>query len=197
MAIIACSFIGTTTGAGANPVGKFPPRLMKESDSNDEKDIKMKSLEDRFMDKVSPEPMSGCWLWTASLRGSGYGAFRFGSKVVRAHRVAYELLIGPIPEGDGYHGTCVLHTCDTRSCVNPDHLWLGTHTDNMHDRDSKGRGAKGGANGGSKLNKAQVAAIFSSTKTKTEIAAIFGISKRYVFYIKSGQRRAHLTRGIK
>jgi len=103
----------------------------------------MKTLQERFEEKYCPEPNTGCWLWTASLSGGGYGSFRVGEKKLYAHRVAYDLYKGPIPEGDGYHGTCVCHTCDTPECVNPEHLFLGTHTDNMRDRSAKGRHAGG------------------------------------------------------
>lgn len=71
----------------------------------------------RFWPKVFPEPMSGCWLWGGYLRPNGYGWFRYGGKSCPAHRVAYELIKGPIP--DGLH---IDHLCRNRACVNPDHL---------------------------------------------------------------------------
>jgi hypothetical protein len=73
---------------------------------------------------------TGCWLWTAARSKSGYGSFAGR----RAHRVAHEFALGPIPPG--LH---VLHTCDVPACVRPDHLWLGTHADNMADKVAKGR----------------------------------------------------------
>lgn len=93
----------------------------------------MKSVLNRFEEKYIPEPMSGCWLWIASELGNGYGQFRMGVEVL-AHRVSYRLFKGEIPPGE-----VVRHTCDTPSCVNPDHLELGTYRDNNQDRDRRGR----------------------------------------------------------
>lgn len=90
-------------------------------------------LMDRFLQHVSPEPNSGCHLWTAAVTGKGYGKITDKSADL-AHRVAYILFVGPIPDG-----LCVLHKCDMPSCVNPDHLFLGTRADNLADMDRKGR----------------------------------------------------------
>ena len=88
----------------------------------------------RFWDKVETDG-SGCWLWTGGCnRPGGYGRFRVGKKMVVAHRVAWELAYGPIPEGKR-----VLHHCDTPPCENPAHLWLGTQADNLQDCRDKGR----------------------------------------------------------
>ena len=74
-------------------------------------------LYERFMEKFEPVPESGCWLWTACIGTGGYGRIGFEGKVHVAHRIAWELLRGPIPEG-----LEIDHLCRTRSCVNPDHL---------------------------------------------------------------------------
>lgn len=88
-----------------------------------------------------------CIEWTAGKQNKGYGNFGFEGRTQRAHRVAYRLFVGPIPEG-----LCVLHTCDNRACVNPDHLWIGTQGDNIRDCCEKGRIARGVKIGASKLN---------------------------------------------
>ena len=83
--------------------------------------------EHRFWAKVSPEPMSGCWLWTASLDGYGYGQFGKSKGVVlKAYRLSYELLVGPVPDG-----LEIDHLCRVRACLNPDHLEAVTHRENM------------------------------------------------------------------
>ena len=96
----------------------------------------------RFWSKVKVS--LGCWEWQASLRNKGYGAFVWkddtGKEIQgRAHRFAYELLVGTIPEGMD-----VLHRCDNPPCVRPDHLFLGTIADNNRDMCEKGRHVPGG-----------------------------------------------------
>ena len=77
----------------------------------------------------------GCWLWMAGCFSHGYGAFAFQNKRPGlAHRFSYELHHGPIPRG-----RVVMHTCDTPRCVNPDHLRLGTQSQNIWDSVNKGR----------------------------------------------------------
>jgi len=96
---------------------------------------------DRFISKVSPEALTGCWLWTAALDGRGYGVFfdgrrsAAGNKIpAKAHRVSYQLHKGEIPAGQR-----VLHTCDNPACVAPHHLFLGSAKDNTQDMLRKGR----------------------------------------------------------
>jgi hypothetical protein len=91
---------------------------------------------ERFWSKV--EKTETCWIWTGSCP-EDYGRFFFEGRIQKAHHVAWKLTVGPIPKGDGYHGICVLHRCDNRKCVRPDHLFLGTHQDNMADREAKQR----------------------------------------------------------
>lgn len=87
-----------------------------------------------------PEPNTGCLLWTASVDGCGYGTIRCGEKVLRAHRVAWEVENGPIPDG-----LLVCHTCDTPCCINTKHLYLGTDQTNMEDRAARWRGYRNGS----------------------------------------------------
>ena len=107
-------------------------------------------LQERFNEKYIPEPMSGCWLWTGALRPAGrnhqvnYGMMLLprSRKGRSAHRISWELHCGGVPEGMN-----VLHKCDVPLCVNPDHLFLGTHSENMKDCVAKGRkNAPSGAN---------------------------------------------------
>ena len=91
----------------------------------------------RFEQKYITEPNTGCWIWIAALSNKGYGKIGRGMRQdghEPAHRISWELNYGPIPEG--LH---VLHKCDNPPCVNPNHLFLGTHGDNMRDSVTKGR----------------------------------------------------------
>jgi hypothetical protein len=81
----------------------------------------VRELPDRILDKISPEPMSGCWLWTSTLMHEGYGVISINGKQIRAHRLTYMLLRGPIPEH-----LQVDHLCRVRCCVNPAHMELVT-----------------------------------------------------------------------
>lgn len=102
---------------------------------------KPRPIAERFWPKV--RKTRSCWLWTAACDRSGYGKISLTtSRPVRAHRVAYELLVGPIPPG-----MFVLHHCDNPACVRPSHLFLGTQLDNVLDAKAKGRTAIGDRNG--------------------------------------------------
>ena len=88
-------------------------------------------------EKSTPCPPSGCWLWDGGVNPSGYGVLGIIGRNQRAHRVSFEEFNGPIPEG--MH---VLHRCDVKSCVNPNHLYAGTVQDNANDRVKRGMGRK-------------------------------------------------------
>lgn len=87
---------------------------------------------ERFWSKV--DKTGDCWNWTAGTFHFGHGKFRLNGKMVKAHRLAYELLVGDFDKS-----LCVLHKCDNPRCVNPEHLFLGTKGDNNSDMTAKGR----------------------------------------------------------
>jgi len=149
----------------------------------------MRTILERFEEKYIPEPMSGCFLWTASVNNSGYGWIGVNGKTVGAHRLSYELFIGSVPDG-----LCVLHKCDVRSCVNPDHLFLGTYKDNRADMIAKGRAPdmKGVNGGGAKLTEEQVLEIRVASGTHRQIASRYGIVNSLVSYIKNRKSWSHL-----
>ncbi|MES2360004.1 MAG: HNH endonuclease signature motif containing protein [Gemmatimonadota bacterium] len=90
---------------------------------------------ENFWNHTASEPGTGCLLWTASVRTTGYGQVRWRGKTTSAHRVAYEIVHGsPVP-----NGKVLCHTCDQRLCVNTDHLFVGTQADNLIDCVRKGR----------------------------------------------------------
>jgi hypothetical protein len=97
----------------------------------------MKTLQQRFESKVERITESGCWLWTGSTTYFGYGQIRSNNRLSVAHRVAYELYVGQIPDG-----LCVLHRCDVPACANPGHLFVGSKKDNTQDMIKKGRDAR-------------------------------------------------------
>lgn len=154
-------------------------------------------MKNRLMSHVVINNYSGCWEWQGSKRG-GYGRITVGSrtdgtrKVVMAHRLSYELTHGEIP--DGYE---VCHKCDNRCCVNPDHLFIGTHKDNMDDRDKKGRNIshKGEKNGNAKLSEKDVVDIKAKRAngaTFQEIADEYGVHKKTVMDAVNGKNWAGL-----
>lgn len=132
-----------------------------------------------------PEPNSGCWLWDAGVGKSGYGVFKKDGRSISAHRFSYEEFVGPIP--DEMH---VLHKCDVRTCVNPDHLFVGTHDDNMKDSSRKGRKPRGEDNRAAKLSADDVREIRKWMKAGVRqelIAKCFGISQSAVGNISTAK----------
>lgn len=129
--------------------------------------------------RLSTLEETGCIRFTGGLNSSGYGNLWVDGKTVGAHRVAYELANGPIPKG-----SVLRHTCDNRYCVNPKHLVLGTHRDNMEDMTKRGRQAKGSQISTCVLTEDDVRFIRSSEKSGVELAQILGISPVTISRIK-------------
>jgi hypothetical protein len=149
--------------------------------------IRTDSPVDRFLSYV--EEHDGCWLWDGTLKETGYGQAAYHGKRVSAHRVSFILFSGPIT--NGLH---VLHKCDVRNCVNPAHLMLGTHTDNMHDMIAKGRhvAPRGERAGGAKLTEQEVRAIRMEEGAASRIGARYGVSKSLVHAIRNGRIWRHV-----
>lgn len=137
------------------------------------------------------EQGDGCWEWKGYKRPGGYGEAYFGSKPNRerilAHRLAYEVMIEPPPAD-----LVVCHKCDNPSCVNPDHLFLGTVADNTRDRDAKGRQARGERNGPAKLTEAQVKAIRRDPRMNRVIAKDYGVFETTISSIKHRKTWKHV-----
>ena len=137
-----------------------------------------------FWGKV--DKTGGCWLWRGNLSPGRYRYGRFSNgrgQWLRAHRIAWELTNGPIPAG-----LFLCHRCDTPACVNPDHLFLGTHADNMADRGAKGRQLKGERHHKAKLTAAQVADIRAryGRIRVGYLAAAYGVNRSTIHRIVRG-----------
>lgn len=143
---------------------------------------KPRPISPRFFKKVFKQEGDGCWIWNGSIEKSGYGRFRFNGKPFLAHRASWEIHNGPIPKGEGYHGTCVCHKCDNKICVNPSHLFLGSQSDNMRDLLSKGM------NPHSRLKPEQVIEIRSSNYSSEILSKNYGVNKLQIQRIKRGIR---------
>lgn len=152
------------------------------------------TLRARFEAKVSHEPMSGCWLWMAYLRPTGYGRICIArGHYLDAHRVAYSLYMGPIPSG-----LWVLHRCDNRACVNPDHLFLGTRQDNIDDAVRKGRAAAWRQFPHAKLSDDDVVAIATTRERPrgwlARVARKHGVSPGHIWNIVHGRSKRRVLK---
>lgn len=147
-----------------------------------------KSVEDRFWDKAIPEPNSGCWLWNGAYKSNGYGAFGVERKTLTASRFAYELSVGPVPKGLN-----VLHRCDNPACVNPDHLYVGTLSQNLQDAYDRGRRSHVGERSPrAKLTEALVLEIRASKKSDMTWARELGLSKPTIQHARVGINWSHI-----
>ena len=152
------------------------------------------SAEERFWECVDVfngpvHPIFGrCWVWTAGMSPKGYGTFWLGTPQ-RAHRVSWSFLHGPIPDGKQ-----VLHHCDNPSCVRPRHLFLGSGTSNMEDRDRKGRQARGERQGIAKLNTSAVRKIrkLRDAFSQSELAELFGVCRDTIYKIQNRTAWGHV-----
>lgn len=132
---------------------------------------------------------SGCRLWVGGRHWQGYGVLKWGGKMCRAHRLAWEDANGPIPTGID-----VLHKCDVPACINIAHLWLGTDADNRADCVAKGRhrGPRGTRARSARLTEEQVRAIRKSTLGSVLLAREYGVSLQQIWYIRTRKHWAHL-----
>jgi len=140
----------------------------------------------RFLSKLEDPDKTGCWLWTGAIGADDYGRVKHAGVLHSAHRFAYELFKGPVPED-----LCVLHRCDTPRCVNPTHLFLGTKEDNAADMRRKGReGDSSRRLGAGEV--AKIRTLLAKGETKRAVAERFGVCRSTIQDLAvSGDRAAN------
>lgn len=136
------------------------------------------TLVERLSRETSRDSEAGCWSWTGHKHKQGYGHIKWNGRMQLTHRLALEAVGVDVPRG-----VEVCHRCDNAECVNPSHLFLGTHADNMRDMREKGRSAKGEKIGRAALTAAQVVDIRRSRATPLELAARHGITRSGVYSV--------------
>lgn len=162
------------------------------------------NIRDRILSSIRIDRTSGCWLWTKSLN-TGYGQIRVGPSIALAHRASYMVFLGPIPRG-----LEACHKCDTPACVNPEHIFIGTHAENMADSKWKGRisrgdrhkraitKASGDSKGNTKLTSNDVRAILRAIEdgaSSYALARAFNVSATAIYHIKHRKTWRHIDEG--
>lgn len=142
-----------------------------------------------FLSRSYTEANSGCWLWAGSCCEKGYGRVNISGKNKRAHRVSWSQENGPIPDG-----AFVCHRCDTPSCVNPDHLWIGSPLENMEDMISKGRDKpnRGTKNGFAVLNESVISDVRNNGLSCRETAEFYGVHVTTIRRVRSKTHWSHV-----
>ncbi len=153
------------------------------------------TIEERFWAKV--DRSGDCWEWTASIDEFGYGYFRVGDNMSRAHRVSADIAGMEIPAG-----MCVLHTCDKPPCVRPDHLFVGSRDDNAKDRNKKKRQSSGlshsaACRGSSRSvlsdsDILEIRGLCGKGAMQKDIASEYGVSSSLVSLINVGHNRTYV-----
>lgn len=147
-----------------------------------------------FWNKCTKLP-NGCWEWTGGYTQKGYG--RTNTSILGkkrrwyAHRLAYTLIKGPIPQG-----MQVMHSCDNPKCINPEHLSVGTNQDNVNDMIAKGRQCRGEAHKSTKLTDEQVRRILADPRRQEDIAQEYGVSQPLISRLKRGKRRTFVDKTL-
>lgn len=147
----------------------------------------------RFNKFVCKDHPDLCWEWTGGKINSGYGSFRVGKKKLLAHRVAWFIANNKWPPSN----LCVCHSCDNPSCVNINHLWIGTINDNNQDMIKKGRGSKGPGLIGeghprAKLTASEVLKIRKDNRSQSQLAQLYGVRQHTISEIKNYKKWKHI-----
>lgn len=174
-----CSVKGCANSAWATGMcSKHYSRLLRTGTVADSPKARA-SLAERFWRQVAKGADNECWPWTSRSKIAGYGVIGLGGRAAKkqlAHRVAWLLTHGSIPEMEGYHGAVVRHKCANRLCCNPAHLEIGTQADNVKDMWAN----RGTPRGNAKLTEAQVEAIRKDTRSSRQLAPIYGVHDAHI-----------------
>lgn len=149
------------------------------------KEDAVKNFPVRFFSKVLKT--DSCWIWQSSTNHAGYGRMNYKGIIEKAHRLSYLIHFGEIP-----NGAHVLHKCDNRLCVNPEHLFLGNQQINMQDKFDKGRSQFGADAPRAKINEAQAIAILLDNRPYSKIATEYNLTTSAVSAIKCHRTWKHL-----
>jgi hypothetical protein len=142
--------------------------------------LKHLTLRERFEEYYKESSKDECWEWLSNLDKNGYGEIRVNNKTKKAHRISYELYKGEIPIN-----MFICHKCDNPSCVNPNHLFLGTHQDNVNDKVNKKRQH-------SKLNENDIMSILNSNEKSIILSKIYDVSQKHINRIKRREQWKHI-----
>jgi hypothetical protein len=143
-----------------------------------------------FEQRLVKNEVTGCLEWSGARDRDGYGTLRAGRRDHKAHRVAFEKAFGPIPAA-----RVVCHHCDNPPCCNPEHLFLGTPAENNHDRNAKGRQARGERNANAKIADEDVRMIrkmLAEGMTQAAVGRVFGVHQTCISRIHSRTGWAHV-----
>lgn len=146
-------------------------------------------LIDRLQRKSMPEPNTGCWIWIGAVNKKGYGSININGKMDKTHRVSYRLFKGSFNKK-----LFVCHSCDVPSCINPDHLFLGTAKDNAVDRVNKNRSnsCRGDSHGRSSLCEDDVLFIRESGMRPRDLMRIFDVDRSTIWRVLRSKNWTHI-----
>lgn len=152
---------------------------------------KYKTIQERFLDSFEAVTESGCWIWTKNLFNNGYGCLTWNNNREGAHRFSYAHFKGAFDSS-----LFVCHKCDNPSCVNPEHLFLGTPEENFDDMRKKRRHGIGSRNGRAKLTEKDVLDIRAAEPVRgmsPRLSRKYGVSVTMIRYIREGKTWKHVT----
>lgn len=144
----------------------------------------------KLFNKIMPEPNTGCWIWIGAYDNTGYGRYKMGNTTEAAHRVLFRLYKDKIQKG-----FLICHSCDNRFCVNPDHLFAGTHQDNADDMINKKRHIYGEKKWCAKFKESDIINVrnlYDSGITQMEIALKYNCSQSHISEITTRKQWKHL-----